>query len=110
MTDIRNDPARYLTGPPPLNVTGYNHECPALITIDNFDDCKFYALFLLYLQQLLELMVYFNLCTGILYRPDAPDSFMWYDALHPSEQTSRVIGEEFAKVLKGESGEWITYW
>lgn len=53
MTDIRNNPAQYLTGPPPLNVTGYNRECPALLTVDNYNDCKFYALFLLYLQQLL---------------------------------------------------------
>lgn len=35
---------------------------------------------------------------------------MWYDQLHPSEQTSRVIGEEFTKVLQGKLGEWITYW
>lgn len=55
-------------------------------------------------------MVTGALRTGTTYRPNDRDSFMWFDELHPSEQTSRVIGAEFAKVLKGKLGEWITYW
>ncbi|OMP88819.1 GDSL esterase/lipase [Diplodia seriata] len=37
------------------------------------------------------------------------DSYMWYDALHPSEQTDRVIAREFVDVVKGTS-KWATYW
>ncbi|CAG5143813.1 uncharacterized protein ALTATR162_LOCUS1424 [Alternaria atra] len=40
---------------------------------------------------------------------DSPDSFMWYDPLHPSEQTSRVVAREFVGVLGGKS-KWATYW
>ena len=38
-----------------------------------------------------------------------PDSYMWYDELHPSEQTDRVIAREFVSVMGGES-KWATYW
>ncbi|KAI9146927.1 Acetylesterase [Paramyrothecium foliicola] len=34
---------------------------------------------------------------------DARDSYMWYDELHPSEQTDRVVAEEFIKVVNGTS-------
>lgn len=34
---------------------------------------------------------------------------MWYDALHPSEQTDRVIAANFVEVVKGTS-KWATYW
>ena len=42
---------------------------------------------------------------------DAPnkDAFMFYDELHPSEQTDRVIAREFVNVAKGIS-KWATYW
>jgi hypothetical protein len=39
----------------------------------------------------------------------SPDSFMWYDELHPSEQTDRVTAREFVNVVKGGS-KWATYW
>jgi len=39
----------------------------------------------------------------------SPDSFMWYDELHPSEQTDRVIAREFVGVVEGGS-KWATYW
>ncbi|KAL1606009.1 hypothetical protein SLS59_003133 [Nothophoma quercina] len=39
----------------------------------------------------------------------SPDSFEWYDALHPSEQTSRIVAREFVNVLGGK-GKWGTYW
>jgi hypothetical protein len=39
----------------------------------------------------------------------SPDSFMWYDELHPSEQTDRVIAREFVGVVEGNS-RWATYW
>jgi len=39
----------------------------------------------------------------------SPDSFEWFDPLHPSEQTSRVIAREFAGVLNNTS-PYATYW
>lgn len=39
----------------------------------------------------------------------SPDSFMWHDALHPSEQTDRIIAREFMNVLDGNSS-YATYW
>ena len=38
-----------------------------------------------------------------------PDSFMWFDELHPSQQTERVIARNFLDVVKGAS-KWATYW
>jgi hypothetical protein len=72
LTDIYNNPANYLNGSAPLDVTGYA----------NVNG------------------------TG---NPTNPDSFMWYDELHPSEQTDRVIAREFVDVVKGKS-KWATYW
>lgn len=42
-------------------------------------------------------------------RTDSPDSFMWFDELHPSEQTDRNLAREFVKVLDGNSG-FATYY
>ncbi|KAF2850478.1 carbohydrate esterase family 16 protein [Plenodomus tracheiphilus IPT5] len=39
----------------------------------------------------------------------SPDSYVWYDPLHPSEQTSRVVAREFVKVMGGVS-EYAEYW
>ncbi|CAO2652808.1 Nn.00g022190.m01.CDS01 [Neocucurbitaria sp. VM-36] len=39
----------------------------------------------------------------------SPDSFMWYDVLHPSEQTSRIVAREFVGILGGRS-KWARYW
>ncbi|KAF2278818.1 uncharacterized protein EI97DRAFT_413696 [Westerdykella ornata] len=39
----------------------------------------------------------------------SPDSFLWFDELHPSEQASRVVAREFVGVLKGGS-KWAKYW
>jgi phospholipase/lecithinase/hemolysin len=33
----------------------------------------------------------------------SPDSYLWYDELHPSEQADRIIANEFAKVVSGNS-------
>ncbi|KAJ5891234.1 uncharacterized protein N7473_007462 [Penicillium subrubescens] len=47
--------------------------------------------------------------TSICTSKSAWDSYMWYDELHPSEQTDRIIAREFLGVLKGGS-KWATYW
>ena len=35
--------------------------------------------------------------------------FLWYDELHPSQQTDEAIAHEFTKVVKGNS-KYATYW
>jgi phospholipase/lecithinase/hemolysin len=37
------------------------------------------------------------------------DHFMWYDDLHPSQQTDKAIAEEFVNLVKGSS-KYATYW
>lgn len=37
------------------------------------------------------------------------DSYMWYDALHPSEQTQRIVAREFVSMQRGSS-KWARYW
>lgn len=44
-------------------------------------------------------------CPGKL----SPDSYLWYDQLHPSEQADRNVAKEFVKVIEGES-QFATYW
>ena len=39
----------------------------------------------------------------------SPDSYMWWDDLHPSEQTNRIIAANFIEVLDGRS-EYAEYW
>ncbi|GFF52113.1 LOW QUALITY PROTEIN: hypothetical protein IFM46972_09459 [Aspergillus udagawae] len=36
------------------------------------------------------------------------DSYLWYDDLHPSEQTDRIIAREFVNVVKGKI--WAAYY
>ncbi|KAI9374599.1 hypothetical protein BJX61DRAFT_532241 [Aspergillus egyptiacus] len=36
-------------------------------------------------------------------------SYLWFDELHPSERTDKIIGEEFVKVVEGSS-QWADYW
>jgi hypothetical protein len=71
LTDIYNNPANYLNGTAPLDVTGY-------VNVNGTAN-------------------------------PSPDSFMWFDELHPSEQTDRVIAREFVDVVNGNS-KWATYW
>lgn len=78
MTDIHSNPAQYLNGTAPLNVTGTSKTC-AVISGQN---CTINA---------------------------SPDSFEWFDTLHPSEQTSRIIAKEFVNVINGK-GKWAAYW
>lgn len=42
-------------------------------------------------------------------RRASPDSYLWNDALHPSEQADRVVAREFVSVVQGKS-DWATYW
>ncbi|RAH76820.1 hypothetical protein BO86DRAFT_451402 [Aspergillus japonicus CBS 114.51] len=42
-------------------------------------------------------------------RSDSPDSFLWFDQLHPSARTDQIIAEEFIKVVSGKS-RFAEYW
>ncbi|KAI9654547.1 MAG: hypothetical protein M1821_006637 [Bathelium mastoideum] len=79
INDIWNQPQKYLNGSAPLNVTGYENHCNA-----NGTDC-------------------------VDIGASNPDSFLWYDSLHPSEQTDRIIAQNFVDVVKGKS-KFATYW
>lgn len=78
MTDIHNNPASYLNGTAPYNVTGFIHHCNT-----TGGDCTTFT--------------------------NSPDSFTWYDELHPSEQVQRLIAQNFVDVVHGNSS-WATYW
>lgn len=77
LTDMYNNPTRYLNGTAPVNVQSFVNQCDV-----NGQACV---------------------------RNASPDSFLWFDELHPSEQTSRVVAREFASVLGGRS-KWAKYW
>ncbi|KAI9710306.1 MAG: hypothetical protein M1820_002800 [Bogoriella megaspora] len=79
LDDIWHNPENYLNGTAPLNVTGYENVCNS-----NGSSC---------------------VDEGI----NNPDSYMWYDILHPSEQVDRIIAQNFVDVVKGAS-KWATYW
>ncbi|KAL1672737.1 hypothetical protein EV122DRAFT_294661 [Schizophyllum commune] len=37
------------------------------------------------------------------------DSYMWWDELHPSEQTNYVLAKQIAGVILGEDNKWTTW-
>lgn len=83
MRDIYARPEAYLNGTQPVNVQGFEKHCS--LNADGTQDCE------------------------LEFNGTSPDSFMWYDELHPSTQTDRVIAREFLGVLGGNS-QWATYW
>ncbi|KAF2113362.1 hypothetical protein BDV96DRAFT_648327 [Lophiotrema nucula] len=76
ITDVYNQPEGYLNGTAPANVTGYINHCDlkGQNCVKQGGGDKAVA-----------------------------DSYLWYDELHPSEQTDRIIAKEFVKVVGGES-------
>lgn len=42
-------------------------------------------------------------------RQPSPDSYLWFDPLHPSEQAQRIVAREFVSVVRGQS-DFATYW
>lgn len=79
ITDIYNDPAAF-GFPSPTNVTGQYYLCNPVTG---------------------------GSCTSQTQL--GLDHFLWYDELHPSEQTDKVIAKEFISVVKGSS-KYATYW
>ncbi|KAI9695705.1 MAG: hypothetical protein M1820_008468 [Bogoriella megaspora] len=77
--DIWNNPAEYLNGTARANNTGYINHCTG------------------------------PLLNATCAQEPSPDSFLWFDPSHPSEQTNRIIARTFVEVVKGTS-KYATYW
>ncbi|KAJ7619619.1 GDSL lipase/esterase [Roridomyces roridus] len=75
--DMYNHPANWFNGSIPANVTGHCHQCP---DPDDYTQCGI------------------GDCTLA-----ERDSYMWWDELHPSEQTGRNLAREMWGKLKGIS-------
>ncbi|KZT00213.1 carbohydrate esterase family 16 protein [Laetiporus sulphureus 93-53] len=86
ISDIRAFPQNYLNGTAPLNVTGCINSCIYQLNESTSDTAD---------------------CT--VAEGTARDSFLWYDELHPSEQTDRVIARELAAAIVRNSSSWITW-
>ncbi|KAH7928796.1 carbohydrate esterase family 16 protein [Leucogyrophana mollusca] len=85
ITDIYNNPHNYLNGTAPLNVTGCVKSCVYNMNDKDSDP----------------------VCTTA--EGTDRDSFLWYDELHPSEQTDRIIAREMTAVMKGKPSKWATW-
>ncbi|KAB8237665.1 uncharacterized protein BDW43DRAFT_297351 [Aspergillus alliaceus] len=78
MKDIHKNPSRNLNGTVSYNVTGYINRRSL-----NGTEC-------------------------VRYDNDNRDAFMWYDELHPSEQTWRSYAKNFVSIINGHS-KWATH-
>ncbi|KAL9105194.1 MAG: hypothetical protein Q9227_009577 [Pyrenula ochraceoflavens] len=76
-------PTSYFNGSLPANVTGHCHQCP------NATDWRYCGI---------------GDCVGAEER----DSFMWWDELHPSEQTGRVLAREVAGWVGGRGSRFVS--
>ncbi|KAH7890290.1 carbohydrate esterase family 16 protein [Phlebopus sp. FC_14] len=85
-TDMYNNPQDYLNGTAPLNVTGCVNACVYGRDESTYD---------------------LGVCT--VAEGTARDSFLWYDELHPSEQSDRIVAREMTAVMKGEANRWTTW-
>ncbi|KAF8310069.1 hypothetical protein DL93DRAFT_2169916 [Clavulina sp. PMI_390] len=75
--ELYDNPTKYFNGSIPANVTGHCHQCP------NATDWHY--------------------CGDGDCTLDQRDSYMWWDELHPSEQTGRNIAKEMLKKILGTS-------
>ncbi|PIL25383.1 hypothetical protein GSI_13273 [Ganoderma sinense ZZ0214-1] len=85
-TEIYAHPELYLNGTAPLNVTGSAHAC---------------------VLQLNESVSDPGVCTDAVGTDQA--SYLWYDELHPSEQTDRIVAKAISDVIHRRSEQWITW-
>ncbi|KAI0317843.1 GDSL lipase/acylhydrolase [Amylostereum chailletii] len=82
-TDILDNPSNYLNGTAPLNTTGAINAC---VFKENT-----------------------TISTCTVTTGTDRDSFVWFDELHPSEQSDRVVAREIANVLEGKGSKWATW-
>ncbi|KAI5886450.1 uncharacterized protein SCHCODRAFT_02641780 [Schizophyllum commune H4-8] len=85
-SDIHAHPEAYLNGTAALNVVDPTYSC---IYTE--------------LQDVTETVP----CTTV--EGTDRDSYMWWDELHPSEQTNRVLAKQIAQVILGEENKWTTW-
>ncbi|KAG6824230.1 hypothetical protein H0H92_007605 [Tricholoma furcatifolium] len=85
--DMYANPQKYLNGTVPFNVTGCINSCVYQLNEDTSDtgDCT------------------------VVTDKSAQDSYLWYDELHPSEQSDRVVAREIATVIEGSPSQWTTW-
>lgn len=84
-TDMFNNPARYLNGTAPLNVTSSINSCPFTAAGQPAGGA----------------------CPPQV-AGSARDSFLWFDELHPSEQADRIVAREIVAAMKGNT-RWATW-
>ncbi|KAG2754216.1 carbohydrate esterase family 16 protein [Suillus brevipes Sb2] len=83
-TDMYNNPQNYFNGTAPYNVTGCINSCVHTMNSTAAPTC--------------------TVANGT----DA-DSFLWYDELHPSQQSDRIVAREMTAVMMGENNQWTTW-
>ncbi|THU78975.1 carbohydrate esterase family 16 protein [Dendrothele bispora CBS 962.96] len=88
-SDIYSNPQNYLNGTAPPNV-----EIPARSCIFQTDDRS-------------ESIMGKGNCTEA--KGSERDSYMWWDELHPSEQTGRSLAAQVAEVISMGKNEWTTW-
>lgn len=87
LEDIWHHPSDYLNGTAPANVTSYvTAACGSACAANNN-----------------------NASSPSDVDDGVRDSYMWYDSLHPSEQTDRIIAREFVDIVTGK-GRWGRTW
>ncbi|EPQ56330.1 hypothetical protein GLOTRDRAFT_74924 [Gloeophyllum trabeum ATCC 11539] len=86
--DMYTHPSAYLNGTAPLNVTGCVNSC-VFPPNGNVSDASSAS------------------CT--VAEGSDRDSFLWYDELHPSEQSDRVVAREITAAIQRTSEDWITW-
>ncbi|KAK0185023.1 GDSL lipase/esterase [Armillaria mellea] len=79
--DIHDNPAAYLNGTAPFNVTGAVLSC-----VEESSGLQ---------------------CTTV--NGTDRDSYLWYDELHPSEQADRILARQIAQIARGEENKWTTW-
>ncbi|KAL0580634.1 RuvB ATP-dependent DNA helicase pontin [Marasmius crinis-equi] len=82
--DMIDNPAVYLNGTVPLNITGAVQSC--VYELNNPNDPN---------------------CTVVPPGPER-DSYLWFDELHPSEQADRIVAREVAQAISGEQNNYTT--
>ncbi|KAG2130906.1 carbohydrate esterase family 16 protein [Suillus clintonianus] len=83
-TDMYNNPQNYFNGTAPYNVTGCINSCVYTTNSTAAPTC--------------------TVANGT-----DRDSFLWYDELHPSQQSDRIVAREITAVMKGEQNQWTTW-
>ncbi|KIJ26846.1 carbohydrate esterase family 16 protein [Sphaerobolus stellatus SS14] len=83
-TDIVANPTVYLNGTLPLNTTGASSACVFQLNEDTSGPSD---------------------CT--IHLGAASDSFVWFDELHPTEQSQRIVAREITKAVNGTSTRWL---